>query len=267
MLAPEVPISLDDPRVAPALAKLEANASSRHSLRALAKISIDGPRGSGRANQVVLAKRPALLRIEVFGLMNQIASLLVTDGQQFTVYDASRRTFERGTVHEQLLRATTGVDLSPQEAVQLLLASPALPANYRVEAVVELHGGGFAIVLHDPALEAKQDFGDAASWRRFEFDSALRLVRASVIAKSGEPIWEAAFLDFAPLTAEAAVSSQPAPSAESAAHAEPATAAPAAMTDFPRRIELRVPHDAIFVVLQFSVLELNSELDENLFTL
>lgn len=256
----------EDPRIAHALARLETNAAQRQSLRALAKISIDSPHGSGRAKQVVLAKRPSFLRIEVFGLMSQVVSLLVTDGQQFTVYDANKRMFERGAVYEQLLRATTGVDLSPEEAAQLLLAAPTLPANYRIEAAAELAGGGFAIVLQDPALKARQDFGDAASLRRFEFDSALRLVRTSVIAKSGETIWEATFLDFAPIATAPAVSQSTAPT-ESTTQAVATTAESVPATNFPQRIELRVPRDAISVVLQFSALELNPELDENLFTL
>lgn len=264
-LAPREPLALDDPQVARALAALEANAAQRQSLRAVVKIAIDGPRGSARAKQVLLVKRPASLRIEVFGVMNQIVSLLVTDGENFSAYDAGRQTLERGAVHEGLLRQTTGVDLTPHEVVQLLLAEPVFPsASLRIVSAARLRGGGLELVVEDAALAAARDaIGDftqaagasalRATQRRFEFDAAFRLVRTSVIAADGVPLWEAVFSDF-PMSA-----------AEAKTLRTSVTVVPEA--EFPRRMELRMLQDGIRVELQFSELELNRKLDENLFKL
>lgn len=261
-LALREPLALNDPQVARALAALEANAAQRQALRAIVKIAIDGPRGSGRAKQVLIAQRPASLRIEVFGLMNQVVSLLVTDGENFSTYDASRNTFERGAVQPQLLRSTTGVDLLPQEVVQLVLAAPELPLARQIEVAQRLRDGGLALVIRSlpddsttdatrgSTRSAVRDFGDTeegGEWRRrFEFDAALRLMRASALTQAGEPIWEAAFSDFAP---------------RSPSHAAPADPA----TEFPRRMALQIPKDEIRVELWFSELELNPEFAENLF--
>jgi hypothetical protein len=181
---PPVPLAPDDPRPGALLAALDARAASLSALRGLARLSVDGPRGSLRSRQVVIAARPALLRVEVLGFLSQTQALLVTDGEQYELFDARERRVERDAVRPGLLREVAGIDLAPEEAVAVLLGTPEL---------AELSIDGAAQV--GDAVRVRLAGGDGRPRRELDFDAAGDLRRLAALDGAGELVWEAVYTD------------------------------------------------------------------------
>jgi len=77
-----VPLPPDDPRPAALLDAWARAAGERHGLRARARLAVDGADGALhlRGKQILVLERPAYLRVEILGLLNQTVAVLVTDG-------------------------------------------------------------------------------------------------------------------------------------------------------------------------------------------
>jgi len=103
-------------------AAVQADADARRTLRAVGKLRLASPDGSTSVQEVVLAERPARLRLESLNMLGQAATLLVTDGERFAFFDGKR--LEGGPVDPDVLRQRLGLALEPGEAVHALLAAP-----------------------------------------------------------------------------------------------------------------------------------------------
>jgi len=99
-------------------------AGERRSLRAYAKVRLQAEQGKARVREVIAAERPARLRVETLNFLGQAQSLLVADGDRSTLYDGGR-LLESSFPGELLTRL--GLDLTPAEAIDLLLATPRIP--------------------------------------------------------------------------------------------------------------------------------------------
>ena len=191
-------LALDDPRVTAPLADLRTAAVERRSLIASARLSLDAPDLRFRRPQRLAVRRPADLRIEILGLFGQIAAILVTDGARYQLWDGSKgggseSGLEQGEVSRELLWAVARVDLSPAEAVALLLGAPIPAAGLAPVAAAQTQDGGVEI-----ALGSDPDADDQV----VEFDRDGRLVRASRRAANGVLLWEAVFADYRDLGGE-----------------------------------------------------------------
>ena len=122
---PLLPVLGEDARLRAWLARANEDTSARLAVRAIGHMKLEGPRGSARVRQVIVAERPARLRLESLNFLGQTANVLVTDGERYAFYDGS--AIERGGVTPDLLQRYLGLDLAAQEAVTLLVAGPRLP--------------------------------------------------------------------------------------------------------------------------------------------
>lgn len=102
--------------------RARAEGEERQRIRAEGKLKLESPAGSGSVRQVIVAERPAQLRLETLNLLGQTQTLLVTDGERFAFFDG--RSLERGEITSDVLRDRLGLDLGPPEAVAALLAAP-----------------------------------------------------------------------------------------------------------------------------------------------
>jgi hypothetical protein len=152
----------------------------RRSVRAFVKLRIDSEQGKGTVRAVIVAERPDRLRLETLNLLGQTQTLLVVDGKSFAFYEG-RGAVERGVTDPQVLRLRLGLDVEPLEAVALLLAAPALPAE-SPRQIWALRGAA-------AGSERRAEF--AAGSVRFAGEGELREV-ASLDAR-GRLRWQAAF--------------------------------------------------------------------------
>jgi hypothetical protein len=172
-----VPLPVRDPRPAARLAAFTEAVAGRRSLRGVAHLAIDGPAGSGRAKQILLVERPARLRVEVLGWLDQTVALLATDGHRYELYRARDRSWSEGAVTPDLLWQVAGLAVAPELAVQLLLAAPAPPADARVVGGALLPHGGVRAEL------AEAERGERL---RYDFDGEGHLIAWSVLGADGE---------------------------------------------------------------------------------
>jgi hypothetical protein len=119
---PFQPIAGEDAALRARVDATAAEASARQSLRAVGKLKVASPDGTASVKEVVLAARPALLRLESLNLLGQAATLLVTDGEQYSYFDGTR--LESGALGPEVLRDRLGLAFAPGEAVRALLAEP-----------------------------------------------------------------------------------------------------------------------------------------------
>jgi len=181
------PLAVDAPAVAARLASLAENTRSHTSLVAAAKLSLAGPDVNLNRPQRLAARRPASLRVEILGLFGQVAAILVTDGQTYQLWDASSAETTSGEVTPYLLWNVAQVDLSPDEAVRLLLGDPTSGRDLDLVAAVALPGGVIALSLREP---------DGEGSRTVEFDPEGRVTRALRYDPDGTLVWDAAFGDY-----------------------------------------------------------------------
>jgi hypothetical protein len=156
------------------LDRVRADAGARQRLRAEGRVELASRERSGRFREVILAERPASLRLETLNLLGHTQTLLVTDGREYAFFDG--RTLERGPVTPEVLRERLGVDLAPADAVAVLLATPALPAG-EPDAVFG-QGDDRIVVVADA---------------RVRFAPAGDLAEVRVLEPSGEPRWIASY--------------------------------------------------------------------------
>ena len=140
------PVPVDEARKV--VERLGREAVERVSLRAIGRLRLVTPDGDGRVREIVLAQRPDRLRLESHGPLGQALGLLVTDGGEYAFFDGER--LESGPVAADLLARRLGLELRPEEAVELLLAAPSLGGEirsaFRRETETWVHGDGWRLV-------------------------------------------------------------------------------------------------------------------------
>ena len=188
----ERPLGLEDPRARDLLSGLVHSAQIRSSLRGVARLALDGPDGAGRATQIVMLERPARLRVEVLGFLNQTVAVLTTDGDRFQLFQAEDRSHREGAVRPGLLGEIAGLSLTPRDAVGVLLGTPALPRGAQLIRAASLSDGGTRL---DLGPGGGSDAGAVGGWvrLRLDFDAASRLRRWAYLDAAGEAFLETRF--------------------------------------------------------------------------
>jgi hypothetical protein len=187
---PAIPLAPDDPRPAAFLALWEEAAQERRSLRGRARLAVDGGDGDIRirSDEIVVLERPARLRVEVQGFLNQTAAVIATDGERFEIFRSGDRSYETGMVHPALLWQETHLALTPEEAVEVLLGAPAPGAGLVPAGAVDVGEGLIRMDLVDAERRVR---------RRAAFDTAARLREFEVVGDDGAVLWRARFDDYA----------------------------------------------------------------------
>ncbi|UCE86137.1 MAG: DUF4292 domain-containing protein [Deltaproteobacteria bacterium] len=209
---------------------LMQQSEARRSLRGLARVAVDGPAGSGRGKQVLVAARPGRLRVEFLGFLNQTVALFATDGSRYDLFQAEERFHRSGPVHAGLLFESVQVDLSPEEAVSVLLGDPGPLLGLALAPAPR---------AADPEVGIELVDAGGAIRRVLRFDAAARLRRAEARTASGATAWIVQFEDYRDVGDVA----------------------------FAHTIELEVPASATRARLGFREVELNPDLPPDIFEL
>lgn len=186
------PLPPGDPRPAALLAAWTQAAEARRGLRGRARIAVDASDGSVhlRGKQILVLERPARLRVEILGLLNQTLAVLVTDGDRFELFNARDRSYQTGDVTPGLLWEQAHLALLPEEAIDLLLGAPAPDPRLQPKAAFGDGAGGVRFDLADTS---------GAVRRRADFDVEGRLRWLEALDEGGRRLWRAEFRDYARL--------------------------------------------------------------------
>ena len=84
---------------------LRRTKSSRQALRGRARLAVDDAKGrvKVRGRQLLVVERPARLRVEVQGLLDQTVAVLVVDGDRYELFRADDRSYRSGVLPPGLL--------------------------------------------------------------------------------------------------------------------------------------------------------------------
>ena len=185
---PRHPLAPDDPRPRTLVAAWDEAARLRRGLRARATLAVDSEASSFRSNQVLVLERPSRLRVEVLGFLGQTLAVLVTDAERYEFLDTASRTYESGAVHDGLLWQYTRIDLSPDEAIDLLLGAPILDRTLVPIRAFETDRGTIQTDLADENGVVRE---------RVAFDAAGHVTRFEVLDAAEALEWAARFEDYA----------------------------------------------------------------------
>jgi hypothetical protein len=180
----------DDLRPAALLRGLATRGAERHSLRGVAKVALEGPGGASRSRQILVVERPAQLRVEVQGFLNQLVAVLVSDGARFELFRAQDSSVERGDVHPGILYQVAGIPLRPEAVVGVLLGAPDLGPHLLPGPAALLSDGDVRVDLVEEA---------GVGLRRLQFDPDANLRQLEVLTDTGELAWRARFEDYRPV--------------------------------------------------------------------
>jgi hypothetical protein len=228
-------LSVEDPRPALLLESLYQNAEARVALRGSARLALEAPDLRFNRPQRIAVERPGRLRVEILGLFNQLAAVLVTDGDFYQLYTAGESELEEGVVSKDLLWRVARVDLAPSEAVDLLLGTPK-PAPGLLLGPARIHDDG--------AISFAQVDADRAPRQRFRFDAAGRVRLVEILDRFGGLVRRETFDDYRSLTG---------PDGE--------------VREFAFDISLDFPRVDAKAKLEFKSVELSGGLDDALFEL
>jgi hypothetical protein len=191
----------DDPRPDILLADWIERSRARQALAGSARLAVDAPgqaAGGGdlslRSRQRLLVARPARLRVEILGFLGTTAAVLATDGEHYELFRAGDRSFDSGPVHDALLWEVARLDLTPEEAVDVILGVPPDTGLLDIAAAYQAEQGRVRIALADGTGEVR---------RQVEFDVDARLRWLQVRDHAGDVAWEARFDDYRPVAGEA----------------------------------------------------------------
>ena len=225
----------DDSRPQRLVESLHQRATAREALRAQARLSLRSHDIDIRRPQRMAISRPASLRVEILGLFDQVAALLVTDGEHYQLYDARTGRFETGLVDTGLLWRVARVDLEPTEAVEILLGAPTPRPGLSLAEARLRDDGGIELCERDARGVARE---------RFDFDAAGRLRHVERLDEEGQLLWEGRFDDYRDLVAP-----------------------DGSLQPFAFDVSLRFPRVDAEAELSFARVELQSSLPEELFVL
>jgi len=224
-----VRLAVDDPRPQALLAGWTARAGELHALRGSARVSLDGARGSSFARQLLALERPARLRVEVLGLLNQRIAVLATDGHRFDLYRSETGAVESGEVRAGVLWEVAGVPLTPEEAVGVLLGTPH----------VQRPGGEISAAVESADAAVRFELrGSDPSWSVLEFDAEALLSGYQLVGPQGV-LFQVRYRDYREV----------------------------AGTRFAHRVELDFPFNELHAEVRFGGVQLNPVLPEGIFRL
>jgi len=184
---PGVAIDPADPRATALLAEQGERAAQREALRASLRMSLEAPGLSFSRPQRLVVQRPASLRLEVLALFDQVAGVVATDGVRFAFVDLTSGARAAGPVDDGVLWRTARVDLTPADAVALMLGVPVVAPDAPVVAARAFEDGGIGVSTGDV---------DPSGTRYLEWGAAGELRRAELRSGSGERVWTARFSDW-----------------------------------------------------------------------
>lgn len=154
------------PAAAVLLERLDQSRLAVETMKGLARVEVESPRGSQSFTQVLLLQRPDRIRAEVLGLFGQPALVLVSDGQQMSVALPAAGQYYRGAASADNLLRFTGLPMAPAQLVTLLLGAQQLPPFTLATVVATAEG----VELH---------LQNQADTQIFRFDAQQRLLGAS----------------------------------------------------------------------------------------
>ncbi len=153
------------------LDSLRSRRKAIHSLRSMAKLRYESPRGNESARHILVLERPDRIRIEVLSILGTLLAL-TSDGENFAAYVPREQTVYRGASSADNISAYIPIDLTVADLIDHALGTPPLDLNNAITVdsdqrgirVSQVRGTNTRIGWYRPDLTpiAYQELGDNA---------------------------------------------------------------------------------------------------------
>lgn len=157
-------------------------------LQGIGRVLLQNELGQFSSKQIVVAGRPARLRLETLGLFNQRLSIFATDGEKYAFFQRGITEVERNLIYPRVLLDVMGIPVSPETAVSLLLGIPPIPWDGPVFDATQA-GEQVLVAFSSPE----------GSRRIFVFDLQGKLVKVKYFSSQGLKLTEISYEDFHPV--------------------------------------------------------------------
>ncbi len=118
-----LPLAPPPPLPEELLSRVQKRFQDLQGLRGLAHVRFSAPGKSFRTQEVILAKRPAFMRLETLSPLGNPQFYLVTDGRDLSMYNPGENRYYRGRADARYFSSLLPLPLDPEEIVSLLLGS------------------------------------------------------------------------------------------------------------------------------------------------
>jgi outer membrane lipoprotein-sorting protein len=112
-----------------------------------ARLHVDSAQGNGTVKQFVAIARPASLHIESFDFFGRPLSVLVSDGKEFSLYDAEKGEFYRGPATEQSIDRFLPISVPPAQIVSMMLGDVPRSAGAEPRLTIDPGSGRYVLLL------------------------------------------------------------------------------------------------------------------------
>ncbi len=103
------------------LRQVDARQQAVQGFKGLAQVKVSSPEKTLSAQQVLFARRPALLRVESLSPLGTPMLYVVTDGQKLNLYQPGENRYYQGPFQASSLSLALPSELTPEEVVSFLL--------------------------------------------------------------------------------------------------------------------------------------------------
>ncbi len=249
------------PTAAAALDRMKASAACGTSVQANAKIDFFGPQGRVRADLLMLASRPARLRMDVISSFNVQIATLTSNGKLFALTDLREKRFLYGPASACNIARLTQVPIPGHALVDLLRGQAPILKHEPNAGTIAWSGSGYYVVTVPSTRDASEELrmephpDDLAKpWS----EQRLRLVRVTV-RQYGDVLYDAK-LGGHRATAMAKERVDP-----DGIDPPMPPSGPRCESELPRKIEVDVPMKDEQVVFTYDVVTWNPPLPEGVF--
>ena len=147
------------PEVPPAeeiLRQVDALQQALQGLKGLAQVKASSPERTWNVQQVLFARRPALLRVESLSPLGTPILYVATDGQKLDLYQPGENRYYQGTFQAGSHSLALPPELTPEEVVSFLLGGIPRRDYEKISIRAEPKEGLWVLDLLSPSREESQ---------------------------------------------------------------------------------------------------------------
>ncbi len=138
------------------LRQVDARQQSIQGLKGLAQVKVSSPERTWNVQQVLFARRPALLRVESLSALGTPILYMVTDGQKLDLYQPGENRYYQGTFQAGSHSLALPPELTPEEIVSFLLGEVPRRGYETISIRADRKEGLWVLDLLSPSREESQ---------------------------------------------------------------------------------------------------------------
>jgi hypothetical protein len=186
-VAPLSPVSVP-PDVDTVRSRLLQDEAATHAVRGLARVEVEGSRGSGSASEVVVVALPDRARMEALTPLGTTALVATLRARELRVHSLLRHEYVTGRATRETLGRLIKVPVPPEPFLRLLAGLPPLP----------IRGDDPRLTIVPDGSTIRVESVDGEYWQRLWTGADDPAVERGEVGRASEVLFAFTFLDRRP---------------------------------------------------------------------